>query len=492
MDNIQLFTESNDAGESIATATSITTDQRVTLESISGSLSGDADLYKIFLTGEQRFSATTVSAETAEIPTNRLLGIPIDVVTDPKIYLFDEQGNGVYANDDLFGTAQSTLPSGPGGFSPATSGIYFLGISGTGYNAVSTEERQIFPEEPFDQVVGPTGAGGGFSLVGFAGDTSASSGDYTISLTGAQTIAAVDNPGDNNNGNFTPNEAGDILTLTGLNGAKSVQFSLDQVAIGNASAIEIFKVDGDGVLAKIDEFSLLQSGRLAAGFVPTFSLNADQGDMLQFRLIENGNNRTATVSVLENGGATLDFGSGTSLSLKSNLSMDAPNLVAAGTLEDNGSGDDRDDGAAIDFSTQTGTTSNVMFTVYREAAYDSTVGLYVIDDLAGTVTVDNNTFRVGDEGYAAAALQRAIDVTLQAENGGASSFTAAVDNLLYGTYISVENSELGSTETYFSYLGANNSNDHVKLLGNNALGFEDLPGLGDADYNDLVVTFEIA
>ncbi len=488
MDNVQLFTESNDAGESLATATSINTDQRMTLESISGSLSGDADLYKIFLTGGQTFSATTVSAKTAEIPVNQPLDIPIDVVIDPKIYLFDEQGNGVYANDDLFGNGQSTLLSGPGGFSPATSGIYFLGISGTGYNAVSAEEKEIFPTEPFDQIVGPTGAGGGLPLVGFAGDTSASSGDYTISLTGAQTIATeVVNPG--NNGNFTPNEAGDILTLTGLNGAKSVQFSLDQVAVGNASALEIFKVNGDGVLAKVDEFSLLQSGKLAAGFAPTFSLDVDQGDMLQFRLIENGNSRTATVSVPENGGATLDFGRGTSLSLRSDPSMDAPNLVAAGTLEDNAQ---RDDGAAIDFSTQAGTTSNVTFTVYREAAYDSTVGLYVIDDLTGSVTVDNNTFRVGDEGYESAALQRAIDVTLQAENGGVSTFMATVDNLLYGTYISVEDSKLGSTETYFSYLGANNSNDHVKLLGNNALGFEDLPGLGDADYNDLVVTFEVA
>ena len=491
MDNVQLFTESNDAGESIATATSITTNQRVTLESISGSLSGDADLYKIFLTGGQTFSATTVSAKTAEIPTNQLIGIPIDVVIDPKIYLFDEQGNGVYANDDLFGSSQSTLPSGPGGFSPEASGIYFLGISGTGYNAVSAEERQIFPGgEPFDQIAGPTGAGGGLPLVGFAGDTSASSGDYTISLTGAQTIAAeVVNPGSNNNGNFTPNEAGDILTLTALNGAKSVQFSIDQVAVGNASALEIFKVNGDGVLTKVDEFSLLQSGKLAAGFAPTFALDVDQGDRLQFQLIENGNNRTATVSVLENGGATLDFGSGTSLSLRSDLSMDAPNLVVAGTLEDNAQ---RDDGAAIDFSTQAGATSNVTFTVYREAAYDSTVGLYVIDDLTGAVTVGGNTFMVGDEGYEAAALQRAINVTLQAENGGVNTFTADVDSLLYGTYISVENPNLSSTETYFSYLGANNGNDHVKLLGNNALGFEDLPNLGDADYNDLVVTFEIA
>ena len=480
MENIKLFTEGNDAGESLATATSIGDDQRLALNSISGNLSGDADLFKIFLTGGQTFSATTVSSKTATIATDQLLGIPVEVVIDPKIFLFDEQGNGIAANDDLFGSSQSTLPSGSSSFSPATSGIYFLGISGTGYDAVSAG-GSIFPAEPFTQVVGPTGSGGGSPLTGFAGDSSESSGEYTISLTGAQTIATA--------GNFTPNEAKDALTLTSLNGAKSVRFSLDQVAVGNASALEIFKIGGDGVPTKVDEFSLLQSGKLAAGFAPTFSLNVDQGDTLQFRLIESGKSRTATISVPESGGATLDFGSGTSLSLKADPDMNAPNLVAAGTPP-GGSGQS-DDGAALNFSTQAGATSDVLFTVYREAAYNSTVGLYVIDDLTGAVTADGKTFQVGDEGYEAAALQRKIDVSLQAENGGVSTFTATVDNLLYGTFISVENSNLSSTETYFSYLGANSGSDHVKLLGNNALGFEDLPSLGDADYNDLVVTFQV-
>ncbi|WP_121967894.1 hypothetical protein [Leptolyngbya sp. BC1307] len=184
------FTESDDAGESLQTAAAVTSAQSMSLESISGSLSGDADLFKIFLTGGQTFSATTTSSETADIPVNQAAGIPIDVVIDPKIFLFDELGNGVYANDDLFGSVQSTLLSGPGGFSPTASGIYFLGISGTGLEAVSAN-GQIFPSEPFDQIAGPTGAGGGSPLTGFVGDRTASFGKYTLSLTGAQTIAAA-------------------------------------------------------------------------------------------------------------------------------------------------------------------------------------------------------------------------------------------------------------------------------------------------------------
>ena len=187
------FTELSDAGESLTDAVSVTSDQPTLLESISGALSGDADLFKIFLTGGQTFSATTASSETAQIPVNQALGIPIDVVIDPKIFLFDALGNGVYANDDSFGSAQSTLISGPGGFSPPESGNYFLGISGSGYEAFSAN-GQIFPTEPFGQQAGPTGLGGGAPLTGFVGDRTLSSGKYTLSLTGAQTIAAVSPP----------------------------------------------------------------------------------------------------------------------------------------------------------------------------------------------------------------------------------------------------------------------------------------------------------
>lgn len=215
------FTESDDAGESLADAISVTSDQMMALDFISGSLSGDADLFKIFLTGGQTFSATTASNETADIPVNQALGIPIDVVIDPKIFLFDALGNGVYANDDSFGSTQSTLlsgsPTGPGGFSPSESGAYFLGISGTGYEAFSAS-GQIFPSEPFDQQVGPTGPGGNAPLIGFSGDPTFSSGTYTLSLTGAQTLAAnppVDPPTDPVASVPEPSTLLGLLTLLG-------------------------------------------------------------------------------------------------------------------------------------------------------------------------------------------------------------------------------------------------------------------------------------
>ncbi len=179
------FTEAQDTGENLNTAVSITSEQTSPLESISGLLSGDADLFQIFLTGGQQFSATTINADTLlGLPIDTALGIPNDLLGDPQLFLFDAFGNGVYANDDSLGSSQATLPSLS--LSPVESGIYFLGISGFGLNPISAG-GDIFPDDP--DVVGPTGPGGDAPLIGFAGE-STSRGRYTITLTGAQTIAA--------------------------------------------------------------------------------------------------------------------------------------------------------------------------------------------------------------------------------------------------------------------------------------------------------------
>lgn len=277
---------------------------------------------------------------------------------------------------------------------------------------------------------------------------------------------------------FMPGEDGSRLTLANLDGSGTLTFSLDQVRVSNASEVTTFSVDGDGSMTELGMFSLLEAGQLADGFNPEFSLGVSSGDTLQFVMTgDDGSRRMAITSVDSSGTAFLDFSDGTQLSLALSAGASSPNLLIANSGED---------GEAIDFTSQ-GETSQVEFTVYREAAFESTVGLYVVDDLTGAVTVDGMTFNVGDDGYADAALKRSIGIELKAGNGGISTFTADVDNLLYGTFIRVEE----TSSTYFSYLGVNSGNDHVKVLGNNVLGFEDLPRLGDSDYNDLVVAFDM-
>ena len=48
-------------------------------------------------------------------------------------------------------------------------------------------------------------------------------------------------------------------------------------------------------------------------------------------------------------------------------------------------------------------------------------------------------------------------------------------------------------DIYFTFLGANSDGvDHVRMLGDNTFGFEDLRGGGDKDFNDVIVKVNLA
>jgi hypothetical protein len=56
----------------------------------------------------------------------------------------------------------------------------------------------------------------------------------------------------------------------------------------------------------------------------------------------------------------------------------------------------------------------------------------------------------------------------------------------------LDNNPNNDPQVYFSFLGANSDGlDHVRMLGNNTFGFEDLAGGGDADYNDIIVQLNL-
>jgi len=177
--------ESGDAGETPNTAQVVPSGAAL-LEFLGGALGdNDADLFQIFLTGGQTFSATTISLETlVDLPVNQLLGAPTALLEDPQLFLFDAEGQGIYGNDDSFGSLQPTLLSD--GFSPSQSGFYYLAIASAGYNPVSTNGN-IFAAGTND-VLEPTGPGGELPLSGFAG-TSATRGTYAIALTGVSAAA---------------------------------------------------------------------------------------------------------------------------------------------------------------------------------------------------------------------------------------------------------------------------------------------------------------
>jgi hypothetical protein len=150
------------------------------------------------------------------------------------------------------------------------------------------------------------------------------------------------------------------------------------------------------------------------------------------------------------------------------------------------------------------------FTLNREAVFNNTVGLYRIDDAQGTV----NGIAPEQAGYAQAAIERrVVSLNLNVGNQQTATTSAMLNgDTLYAPFLIANASPLdfltsnpenkssiaaalglGPPQAYFVYLGANPDRaDHIRLLGDNTFGFEDLPNGGDQDFNDLIFTVDIA
>ena len=173
------WSEVNDADELPGTA-QITTGKGL-LEFIDGFLESptDVDMYAIYITGNESFSATTVDWTTG---------------VDTQLTLFDAAGYGVYSNDnESTNVLQSTLPD-----RSLTPGLYYLAISDYDWDPVS-DEGYIFPSHyPFlnysTEVEGPTDVGGGSPITGWDGVSTMGGGSYTIALTGAKSSAPSPKP----------------------------------------------------------------------------------------------------------------------------------------------------------------------------------------------------------------------------------------------------------------------------------------------------------
>ncbi|NJK35823.1 MAG: DUF4114 domain-containing protein [Oscillatoriales cyanobacterium SM2_2_1] len=132
------------------------------------------------------------------------------------------------------------------------------------------------------------------------------------------------------------------------------------------------------------------------------------------------------------------------------------------------------------------------FVVNSEAVFNNTVGFYRVDNAEGAV----GSLRPGDAGYARAAVERRVNSFARNANT-ASTLTGggilAPFLIANGTVDQFLNQNAANANTslplaYFSYIAANPDRvDHVRLLGDNIFGFEDLPGGGDQDFNDIVL-----
>ena len=143
-------------------------------------------------------------------------------------------------------------------------------------------------------------------------------------------------------------------------------------------------------------------------------------------------------------------------------------------------------------------TLQASFKVASEASYNNTVGWYTVDDETGRI----GNLKPGDAGYAQAAISQR-NVTNFTRNGTNS---AQLQGLLAPYLIANSSREAflannpNNTNTlaqgglaYFAFMGANpDGADHVRQLGDNTFGFEDLFNGGDKDYNDIIVQVNFA
>lgn len=106
--------------------------------------------------------------------------------------------------------------------------------------------------------------------------------------------------------------------------------------------------------------------------------------------------------------------------------------------------------------------------------------------------------RPGDPGYAKAAIQqRVTSLDLIVANQGTAKITGQLEGgSIYAPFLIanggpealLDGNPNNDPAVYFPFLGANADGvDHLRLLGDNTFGFEDLPGGGDGDFNDLVL-----
>lgn len=356
---------------------------------------------------------------------------------------------------------------------------------------------------------------------------------------------AIFNIADNDNGGILINNGGTIATNFAANGSaiisiannfqSFVQFSLSSRKNTFANEIVAFTVDDD--LGTINGVTPNATGYLEAAIArsrtifSTLSNNPNGFGGELSSILDFGSNARFSTLLIQNGSLDeLRAGkiSANSVFLSSQTSVRISSATASnftfGFKDSPNSGNNDFDDIVLDVKTVRQSASagsalqgqsevldlrsltgqiSTLFTVNREAAFDNFVGFYrVVDQNGGIDTNGDGTVDIlpGGTGYAQAAVNNHITgIDLSVKNQQTATLSGQfVGGSIFAPFL-IANASVNEVvngqkldQVYFAYLGANSDQtDHIRLLGNNTFGFEDLRGGGDKDFNDLIVRVTI-
>ncbi|NJK99221.1 MAG: DUF4114 domain-containing protein [Spirulinaceae cyanobacterium RM2_2_10] len=322
--------------------------------------------------------------------------------------------------------------------------------------------------------------------------------------TGSESIlSALQNTASQFPGPLSVDPATNIFTV-GTDGGSNLKLQLSGESANQITQVRLSFLDGTNAVEEtIDLFSVLPTVFRPNGFVPslqTFILPAiEVGDRFVIEL------QTFDGQLISFGGSSLqvtqigtgqfqlafeegDGGGFDDFIFSIQQTPEAPPLGVGNLQEENLE--------ILDLSSLPGVQAS--FTVYREATFNNFVGFYRIDDVSGSI----GGIAPGQAGYAQAAVESRIGgIELSVANQNVAQFSASLaGGALYAPFIianadplsfltdNPDNFEGGLSNAYFVFAAANPDRvDHIRLLGDNIFGFEDLPGGGDFDYNDVIL-----
>jgi hypothetical protein len=264
-------------------------------------------------------------------------------------------------------------------------------------------------------------------------------------------------------------------------------------------------------------FSALEAGEFA-DLQLTRTLAVSGGQFLQFAILKGG----SLTDLLNGGSGELLFATATANndgqsainttiqgidSLQLSFRLPGGDLTSAVTLDlslnslNSSIGTQGQNGHSriIDLTGLNQPTVTASIEVFREAALNDTVGFFEVEDEQGSVKdpMTGNILSPDDPGYFQAALSHFAELSFIGHNGKTTNYTAQLATgkrlstflVVNGTVDELMDANVSNDpKVYFNHMGANtDKKDHVRLLGDNTFGYEDMAGGGDMDFDDVIV-----